>query len=154
MLTYAVGELLLPEGSVDYAGLIVFIFMVPLMLLIDFKQLFGYGWWGTLWRTILAVPMGILVLKALVQFGRVIVRAIEEGVGREMWLTLLSAVDGVVVLWLFMELVGVINRKEWREHGWWHVFKRPVIAALALLLTSGICYMLGRDSSIVDLYQA
>jgi hypothetical protein len=153
MLIAAFGELFLDTAS-NYAGLIVFIFLVPLMLLIDFKQLFGYGWWGTLWRAILAVPMGILFMQALVQFGRVIIRLIEQGMGRQIWMLLLSAADGVVVLWLLMELVGVVNRKEWREHGWWHVFKRPVIAALALLLTSGMCYIAGQDSSIINLYQA
>ena len=152
-LIAAFGELFWDTAS-GYAGLIVFVFLVPFIQLIDFKQLFGYGWWGTLWRAILAVPMGLLVLKALVQFGRVIMLVIEQGVGHQIWTLLLSAADGVVVLWLFMELVGVVNRKEWREHGWWHVFKRPVIAALALLLTSTICYFVDQDSSIVDLYQA
>ena len=154
LLIATMGELLL-DASADYAGLVVFVILVPLMLLIDFKQLFGYGWWGTLWRAILAVPMGLLVFKAFIQLGRVVMLLIERGGGQQIWKLLLSIADGVVVLWLFMELVGVVNRKEWREHGgWWYVFKRPVIAALALLLTSGICYIVGQDSSIIDLYQA
>ena len=154
LLIAAIGEFLL-GASADYAGLIVFIFLVPIMLLIDFKQLFGYGWWGTLWRALLAVPMGLLVFKAFVQLGRIALLLVEHGDGHQIWKLLLSVADGVVVLWLFMELVGVVNRKEWREHGCsWRVFKRPLIAVLVLLLTSAVCNVVGQDSSIVDLYQA
>ncbi len=141
--------------NADYAGFLVLIVFIPLMLLIDFRQLFGYGWWGTIWRTALAVPMGVLFLRLMVNFGRVFLCLIESGTGGgKLLMYLLPAVDGAALFWLLMEMMDVINRKGWRNHGWWHVLKRPALAALALLITTGICYYVGQGSSISGLYQA
>lgn len=155
VILYLFDMALLPDGDRSgYGGFLVLIVFVPLLLLIDFRQLFGYGWWGTLWRTALAVPMGLLFLRVIVNFCRVFLFLIESGIGRLVWKTLLSAVDGAAVVWLLMEIVGVINRKEWHEHDWWHVLKRPALAALALLITTGICYTVGQNSSFAGLYRA
>jgi hypothetical protein len=98
--------------------------------------------------------MGLLLLRVVVGFGRVFLYLIESGIGGQVWMTLLSAVDGAAVLWLLVEIVGVVNRKEWRDHDWWYVLKRPALAALALLITTGICYCVGQNSSFAGLYKA
>ena len=137
----------------DLWTFIVFVVIVPLILLVVFKQLFGYGWWGTIWRVAMAVPMGILVFRICLQFGRALLSLFESGVGREFWLYLLLVVDGLVLLWLCIEIVAIINRKEWHEQGWWHVLRRPALAALVLLLTGWTCHHFGRDNSLMSIYQ-
>lgn len=154
MLFYLITFFLFPKyNGENYEG-IVFLLIIPLLLLIDYKQLFGYSWRGTLWRAIMAVPMALLFFRALVQFSLAFLRLVEHGMGKQFWEYVLMAIDGAVLLWLVMEIVGVINRKEWRNNSWWHVLKRLALAALALLITTGICYSIGHNSSIVGLYNA
>ena len=154
MLIYIIASLLSCDYSEELMGTLGLVLIVPLILLIDFKQLFGYGWWGTLWRTALAVPMGILILKILAQSGRVILHLSENGVGPRLWEMIIVGVDRAVLLWLLMEIVGVINRKEWRDSGWWQVVKRPAMAALAYVVITVVCYCLGFEGGLVSIYNS
>ncbi len=152
MLFYLTSFFLFPKYDGDNFGGIVFLLIIPLLLLIDYKQLFGYSWWGTLWRAIMAVPMALMFFKALVQFGCAFLRLVEHGMGKQFWEYVLMGIDGAVLLWLVMEIVGVINRKEWRHSGWWQVVKRPVLIALILAVTSSACYYFGCQGALAGLY--
>ena len=154
IIIYILALLLFHKYEGNYMGAASFILIVPLMLLIDFKQLFGYGWWGTLWRALMAVPMGMLLLKIIAQAGRVVLYLTEHGVGARLWEMILTGVDRAVLLWLLMEIVGVINRKEWRGSNWWQVMKRPALAALVYLLITGVCYALGIDGGIASIIKS
>ena len=134
-------------------GALAFIVIVPLLLLIDFQQLFGYGWWGTLWRSLMAVPMGLLLLKVLVQCGRIVLYLTEHGVGPRLWELLITGIDRAVLLWLLMEVVGVVNRKQWRDNGWWQALKWPLLAALVYLVITGICFALGYDGGLTSIFK-
>ena len=154
LLIYFLALLLFHKYDNNGMGAASLILIVPLMLLIDFRQLFGYGWWGTLWRTLMAVPMGLLLLKILAQCGRVVLYLTEHGVEARFWEMILTGVDRAVLLWLLMEVVGVINRKEWRDSSWWQVVKRPTLAALAYAVITGVCYAIGIDGGLVSIYKS
>ena len=55
------------DGS-DATGFMVTL-VLPIMLLVDYKQLFGYGWWGTLWRVLLCGLLSLLICKLLIAAG-------------------------------------------------------------------------------------
>ena len=148
MVTYLISALCFHHYDGEFFGTLALVAIVPLLLLIDFKQLFGYGWWGTLWRVLLAVPMGLLILKIMHQFGRATLYLTEHGMGRVLWESLILGADRVVLLWLLMEIVGVINRKQWRDSGWWLALKRPALAALVYLVITVICYSLGFEGGL------
>lgn len=152
MLFYLITFFLFPKYNGEYFAGFVFLLIIPLLLLMDYKQLFGYNWWGTLWRAIMVVPMALMFFRALVQFGRAFLRLVEHGMGKQFWEYVLMGIDGAVLLWLVMEIVGVINRKEWRHSGWWHVVKRPVLIALILAVTDSACFYFGLSGAVVDLY--
>ena len=154
VIVYFLALLLLHKYDANKMGTASLILIVPLMLLIDFKQLFGYGWWGTLWRTLMAVPMGMLLLKVLAQSGQAILYLTEHDVGSRFWEIILKGVDRAVLLWVLMEIVGVINRKEWRSSSWRQVVKRPALAALAYVVITGVCYGLGIDGGLVSIYKS
>lgn len=153
MLIFIIASLFLLNYNGEYMGDLAIVLIVPLLLLIDFKQLFGYGWWGTLWRTLMAVPMSLLILKVLAYFGRAVLYLFEQGMGRQLWKLILIGVDRAVLLWLLMEIVGVINRKEWHDKGWWQVVKRPVLVALVYLVVTVACYSLGAHGGLMSLYE-
>lgn len=140
---------ILEEEDEDVSGI-----MVPLVLLIllfDYKQLFGYGWWGTLWRVLLSLPLGLLFLKVIAQFVRFLKNLFMDGLGHETVSNLAGTIDKAALCWLVMELFMVINRKEWRKRGLRHVMKRPLLAVLAFAVTSLVCYLLGCDGAITGL---
>ena len=45
--------------------------IVPVLYFIDYKQLFGYGWWGTLWRWAAMVTMGASFLLITFTLSRI-----------------------------------------------------------------------------------
>lgn len=153
MLIYIIASLFFHNYNGERMGDLAIMLIVPLLLLIDFKQLFGYGWWGTLWRTLMAVPMSLLILKVLANFGRAILYLFEQGAGHQFWELILIVVDRAVLLWLLMEIVGVINRKEWHDKSWWQVVKRPVLVALVYLVVTVACYSLGAHGGLMSLYE-
>ena len=154
MIIYFISSLGFHHYDGEFFGTLAFVLLIPLMLLIDYKQLFGYGWWGTLWRALMAVPMGLLILKILYQLGQAALYLTENGVGPGLWEALLLGVDRIVLLWLLMEVVGVINRKEWRNSGWWQVVKRPAVAALVYLVITVVCYSLGYEGGLVSILKS
>ena len=154
MITYFISSLCFHHYDGEFFGTLAFVVIVPLMLLIDLKQLFGYGWWGTLWRALVVVPMGLLILKILYLFGRATLYLCEHGVGRGLWESLLLGADRVVLLWLLMEVVGVINRKQWRDRGWRQVLKRPALVALVYLVITIVCYSLGFEGGLVNILKS
>ena len=44
------------------AGTGAMILLVPIYYVISYHQLFGYGWWGTLWRTVLCIWVGLTLI--------------------------------------------------------------------------------------------
>ena len=41
------------------------ILLIPIYYVITYKQLFGYGWWATLWRILLCVVLGIIFFTSI-----------------------------------------------------------------------------------------
>lgn len=39
--------------------------LIPVCYLIIYRQLFGFGWWGTLWRTCLSIFQGLIIIVFL-----------------------------------------------------------------------------------------
>lgn len=128
--------------------------VVPIMLLIDYKQLFGYGWWGTLWRVLMIIPFGVLIFRFVFNLFDAINIIFEQGgVVLDFWQDILIIADVLMLLWLLAEIVGVINRKSWRGLGW-KAFKRPLLIAVGALLTGFACYQIGVDGAFVGLVES
>lgn len=139
------------ESDNGYASF-VFLVVLPCLLLINYKQLFGYGWWSTLWRVLMTVPLGVMLYRIFLRLIEGIDCLIVPGqVASDFWGHLMIVVDVAVWIWLLAEIVGVINRKSWRHDGWLHALKRPLLAAGVALVTGYICYFLGVDGAIVGL---
>lgn len=50
-------------GIVDTIAPGMWLFLlVPIYYVISYHQLFGYGWWGTLWRTVLCIWVGLTLI--------------------------------------------------------------------------------------------
>lgn len=130
------------------------ILLVPIMLLINYKQLFGYGWWGTIWRVLMIIPFGVLIFRLIVRSVYAANNLIEQsGIMMEFWQNMIIVADVVIHMWLLTEIVGVINRKSWRELGWM-AFKRPLMIALASILTGYACYRMGVEGAVVGLVKS
>jgi hypothetical protein len=72
------------------------LWLIPIYYFITYRQLFGYGWWGTLWRTILCIYLGMILIIVVVWVANFIMGAphwspitIILGIGSTLFLTLI-----------------------------------------------------------------
>ena len=99
----------------------------------------------------MTVPLGILLFKIVTNVCRMLLWLYEGNIGHHLWKALLLAVDDVALLWLAMEIVRVVNLKEWRKLGWRHALKRPMLAFLVYVVFSLTIYRLGYQGALANL---
>jgi len=130
-------------------------FMVMLLMLwCDYKQLFGYSWWGTLWRIVVAVILAIAVAKVLIYIGGLCYCLFVEDWSMSINY-LLGGVDHLAMLWVALEFVFLINTKPWRDGvAWSRMLMRPLLAVAALLLTTAACGQLGLENALTIMIES
>ncbi len=112
-------------------------------LIIDYKQLFGYSWWGTIWRII----MMMLIMSFIFAF---VADVIDLFTGNQEYSSQ-GELIGIIFSWLFglwltylvIYFTDVINRKVWRERGKWAVVKWQVIITAAIILSLVLAVCIG-----------
>lgn len=128
----------------------IMILFVPFMF-IDYKQLFGYNWWGTLWRIVAAVFLAIGVAKLIVYTGGAFYGMVA-GDGALSVRYLLSFSNHFALLWLALEAVMLVNAKPWCEGiAWSRILLRSLVAVAALSLTTAACGQLGIENSLTNM---
>jgi len=107
--------------------------LLPLMVVLDYKQLFGYGWRGTLWR--LAAIVVIIALSLLLI--AVISVSLDKPDGylaehhHRPFFIFMSFAAGVGTL---LSLTDAINRRSWRERGMWRSMLLPLLFFMAMVM--------------------
>ena len=129
------------DNGSDAMGVMVTL-VLPVMLLIDYKQLFGYGWWGTFWRVLVAIPLTLAfgkMLQCLAGF----LYSLYVTEWYVMSAYLVNAVGLSALVWLMLEIVNLINNRS--SHGGIRamMFVRPLLVLALLLLTIIVCQQLG-----------
>ncbi len=115
--------------------------LLVMYLYIDYKQLFGYNWWGTLWRLI---AMSLLIIMLLFDVVMIIAVFMSLYDGDPLYRMIVDVLAyGLVSAWLtyfLMHTVGVVNRKLWLERGKWAVIKWPLITLVIVIAFEAILY--------------
>lgn len=128
------------EGSSGFEDMVIVssLFLIPVLVLVNYKQLFGYGWWGNVWRVFFTMITPACVFFGLLLLYEIATRSYSSSSsfhGRNfkifLFATLLVSVAG-----LLLSLVDIINRKLWRKRGWLRVIALPL---LLVLITIGLC---------------
>ena len=123
----------------DLGLTISFILVLPLLVFIDYKVLFGYGWWGTLWRVATVFELAYIGLALLV-FSSVLFDRLFLSTEGASTLKILSIILFMALAAaLLISIVGMINRRPWRTAGWLKVLRNPLIllgVMLAMLIIS------------------
>ena len=127
-------------SGLELAFTISFAVILPLLVYVDYKSLFGYGWWGTFWRMVVTIQLAYLSMAVLI-FSSVLydrlVLSLEGGLSiLVLWLMLLCV---IAFIFLFVFVIDMINRKTWRTVGWLKALRYPLISlgvVLALLVVS------------------
>ncbi|MBR5725482.1 MAG: DUF3667 domain-containing protein [Muribaculaceae bacterium] len=128
------------DGS-DATGFMVTL-VLPIMLLVDYKQLFGYGWWGTFWRVLVAIPLMLFFGKTIqYMVGFVFCLCVKDWPNMTMYLV--NALGMLSVIWLSLEIVHLINKRLWRDGIRVKLLWRPLLALVALILTIVVSIKLG-----------
>lgn len=118
----------------------VFLFIY---LFVDYKQLFGYNWWGTIWRMLM-----MLVIIGLI-FAEV--GAVIGSINNEYNSSTMSIMMGLIastfaigwITYLVIYFIDVINRKAWRERGKWAVMKWQVLITAFMVLCLVVVLVIG-----------
>ena len=126
--------------GLDIANIIAFAIILPLLLFVDYKSLFGYGRWGTLWRVIVVFLLAYLGLLVLVFLSIIFDRSFLSVEGNASLLVLFFRFLCVIALIVpFIFVIDMINRKTWRTAGWIKALKYPLITlgvALSMVAVS------------------
>ena len=128
-------------SGTDLTGTMLFL-VLPAMLLIDYKQLFGYGWWGTIWRALVSLPLMLLIGKVL-QYVAGFFYSLFVKNWHDVTMYLMNALGMVSFVWLMFEIVNLINNKPWRGGIRLKMFWRLLLALAAVILTIVVCLQLG-----------
>ncbi len=118
----------------------VFLFIY---LFVDYKQLFGYNWWGTLWRMLMLLVIIVLILSE--------VGGVMGLINNENNSSTMNRVIGLIVsiftmgwiTYLVIYFTDVINRKAWLERGKWAVVKWQVLITTFMVLFLGVVLVIG-----------
>ena len=123
----------------DLGLTISFVLVLPLLVVIDYKVLFGYGWWGTLWRVATVFELAYMGLALLVFVSVLFDRLFLSSQGASVLKILSIILFVAMAAALLISFVGMINRKAWRAVGWFKALKNPLIllgVMLAVLIIS------------------
>ena len=140
--------------DLELAFTITFAVVLPLLVYVDYKQLFGYGWWGTLWRLMVTLQHAYLCLAVLifatVLYERLVLSA-GEGLSIPVLLVRILCVVAFIVLFLFV--IDMINRRTWRTAGWLKALRCPLISlgVLIVLLVAAELLRPGALSVVIKL---
>ena len=123
--------------DVDTA-LLFTVLLIPFLWLVDYKQVFGYSWWGTLWRG--ACIAFIFTLCVIISVTPSSVMSKPERLTNPLFLFRMS-----VFILFFLSLIGlvlstvnVINHKLWRERGLWRSMRWPLL--FLVVMFGAVCY--------------
>ena len=119
---------------VPYSNLkIVIALLFVVYLYVDYKQLFGYNWWGTVWRMFMIL---VIILMVLVNVGTTISMIyLNQKKGVSITLGMIAAFIFIgCIIGLVIYCIDIINRKTWRERGKWKAWRLPIMFGGILLL--------------------
>ena len=134
------------DSGDDVSGFMVLL-VLPIMLLFDYKQLFGYGWWGTVWRVLLAILLMLLSHRFLIYVGGV-VYCFHLKEWNSVSSYLMEAVGMLALIWLLLEIVVLVNNRFWLGGVRGKALWRPLLALAAFLAVTVVCYWLGLDTPL------
>ena len=104
--------------------------LILMYLLIDYKQLFGYSWWGTIWRGIIMLFM--IVFTLFVIGTTISIFSMKQAKSMEVFGSSQAILWAILPLYLLIHFTNAINTRAWQTHGKWSVFKGPVIVVASL----------------------
>lgn len=130
ILLLALMMFFVPYQQIKY----ILVIILPLYLCIDYKQLFGYSWWGTLWRLLMMLVICLLFSLAVGSVIGIVNASITFTSLVEFMAIITITVFFFWLTYIAIHFIDVINRKAWLEQGKWAVIKRPLIITIATIL--------------------
>ena len=121
--------------GLELAFTISFAVILPLLVFVDYKTLFGYGWWGTLWRLVVTIQLAYLCLAMLI-FTSVLYDRLVLSVNGDLSIPvlLLRTLCVVAFIMLYLFVIDMINRRTWRTAGWLKALRYPLIMLGGILV--------------------
>ena len=140
--------------DMDLALTISFAVGLPLLVCVDYKSLFGYGWWGTLWRVVAVYKFAYLVLLSVilltVLFDRLV---LSIGGSLSIPVLLVRLLCIIAFIHQVILVIDMINRKTWRTAGRLKALRLPLITlgVVLVLVVIGEIIRPGALSAIMDM---
>jgi phosphoglycerol transferase MdoB-like AlkP superfamily enzyme len=121
---------------------------------VDYKSLFGYGWWGTFWRVVVVYKFAYLFMASIIIL-TVLYDRLVLSIGGDLSIPVLLVrlLCFIALIMLVILVIDMINRKSWRTAGWLKALRLPLITlgVLLVLLVVGEIIRPGGLSAIFDM---
>ena len=114
--------------------------LILIYLLIDYKQLFGYSWWGTIWRGISMLFM--IIFAIFIIGGTISAFTIKQVKALETFGVIQATLSAAWILYLLIYIVNVINTRAWRTKSKWAIFRDPIIALAVVIAISALGFIM------------
>ena len=137
-------------GSSDYGfySVMFTLLFIPIIDIVNYKQLFGYGWWGTVWRVLLIVLVIVFCFIVVVLLQYFSFNSSYADNSDRVWqISGLLAMFFVLLSCLMLSVADTINRRLWHERGRMRTMELPLFF-LVLFLRLCICMEIA-DSGIL-----
>ena len=118
-------------GSSDGEIVLATLMFIPVIVLVNYKQLFGYGWWGIVWRVLVVVLSVVFCFVAVVILRHLTFTTGFEAEIRQ--ITGLMSLFFILLTCLMLSVTDVVNRRLWRERGWWRAMVLPSLFFVLLI---------------------
>ena len=122
--------------NVDTA-LLFTVLLMPFLWLVDYKQVFGYSWWGTLWRGSCIAFIFTLCVIIAVTSSAVMTKPERLSNPKLLFRISMFVLSLLSLIGLVLSTVNVINRKLWRERGLWRSMRWPLLFLVVLVGAMG-----------------
>ncbi len=131
MLLLALVLFFVPYGYFKY----LIIALLLIYLFIDYKQLFGYSSWGTIWRFLAILVILSLITADVGGVISIVTGKNDYSSSGEIMGTIFSMIFMLWITYLVIYFTDVINRKAWLDRGKWAVIKWQALITFFLVLS-------------------
>lgn len=137
-------------GSSGFEDMVIesSLLLIPVIVAVNYKQLFGYGWWGTVWRLMMILFSVVTGFFALSFLWAMLTLGINDGKYLRISLYVIFL---LLCMLMSLSVADVINRRLWQEKGWLRAMMLP-LSVIFISIVIGVYIESIKPGSLLSIF--